>query len=254
MSIVRSVLERITRNWVIYRRLPRPFSAPIYVSPGAGLCYLFRFMSRIDPKLFALVREFVKVDAIVWDIGANVGLFAVPAATMAGPHGRVVAFEPDVWLVQLLRRTARAQSPATAPITVVPVAVASRVALSTFVIARRGRAANHLEGYGTTQAGGVRETTTVMSVSLDWLLAHYPAPTVLKIDVEGAELEVLQGASQLFDTVRPVVIIEVGAAASAAVTTFFRERCYELYDGEEPAQLRRPVPQATWNTLAIPRQ
>jgi FkbM family methyltransferase len=72
-------------------------------------------MNHVDPVLFPLVQEFVAANSIVWDVGANVGLFAVPAATIAGANGRVIAFEPDTWLVQLLRRSALAQSPATAP-------------------------------------------------------------------------------------------------------------------------------------------
>lgn len=253
MSIARFALESLTRNWVLRRRLPRPLlRAPIYVSPGAGLRFLLRSMNRVDPVLFPLVQEFVKPDSVVWDVGANVGLFAVSAATIAGANGRVIAFEPDTWLVQLLRRTAIAQSPATAPITIVPAAVASNVSIRTFVVARTSRQTNSLEGYSPTQAGGDLEAITVLAVSLDWLLDYYPAPTVLKIDVEGAELEVLEGATRLFETSRPIVIIEVGSAAAARVTAFFRERGYELYDGEVPAPVRQPVAQATWNTVALP--
>lgn len=253
MNIARFALEQLTRNWVLRRRLPRPFvRAPIYVSPGAGLRFLLRSMNHVDPVLFPLVQEFVAANSIVWDVGANVGLFAVPAATIAGANGRVIAFEPDTWLVQLLRRSALAQSPATAPITVVPTAVASDVGIRTFVLARRSRQANSLEGYGSTQTGGALEAITVLSVSLDWLLDYYPAPTVLKIDVEGAELEVLQGSSRLFEVARPIVIIEVGSDTAPAVTAFLREHRYELYDGEVPAAERQPVAQATWNTLAIP--
>jgi len=253
MKIIRSALETYTRNWILRRRLPAAFDGvPIYVSPSAGLRYLFRRMSDIDPVLLNLAKEFVKKDAVVWDVGANVGLFTAAAASLAGAHGSVVAIEPDVWLVQVLQRTAKAQSRRVAPITVVPGAVASEVAVRSFVLATRSRSANFLEGYGTTQAGGGRETMTTLSVSLDWLLGFFPAPAVLKIDVEGAELEVLAGSHRLFDTARPVVIVEVAAAAASEVTTFFHNRGYALYDAEERAIPRSPVSRAPWMTLALP--
>ena len=228
--------------------------APIYVSPSAGLRYLFRRMSDVDPVLLNAAKEFVTRDAVVWDVGANVGLFTAASASLAGANGRVVAIEPDVWLVQLLRRTARAQSGLVAPITVVPVAVASEVAVRNFVLASRSRSANFLEGYGTTQAGDGLETTTTLSVTLDWLLPFFPAPAVLKIDVEGAELEVLAGSHRLFDVARPVVILEVASAAAADVTTFFHNRGYEIYDGEEAELPRSPVQRAPWMTVAVPRE
>jgi FkbM family methyltransferase len=256
MSNIRSSLEAITRNWSFRRRLPSSFGrAAIYVSPSGGLRYLFRSMNNVDPTLLRIVKEVVARDAIVWDVGANVGFFTVAAASAAGPNGCVVAFEPDAWLVQLLRRSARAQSASSAPITVVPAAVASQLAVRKFVLARRSRSTNYLEGYGTSQTGGALETTTVLSVSLDWILGYYPAPTVLKIDVESAELEVLAGAHRLFENARPTVVLEVGAEAAPEVTSFFLQRDYMLYDGEVVASpSRAPLAQATWTTVAVPQQ
>jgi FkbM family methyltransferase len=253
MSVFRTLLEVLTRRWVLRRYLPPPFPrAPIYVSPSAGLSYLFRSMKNVDSNLLSWAQEFVAADSIVWDVGANVGLFSVMAANLAGSNGHVFAFEPDVWLVQLLRRTARAQASTVAPITVVPAAVASKIAIRTFVLARRTRSANYIEGYGNSETGGSGETTTVLSVSLDWLLTQFPQPTVVKIDVEGAELEVLNGSCRLFERARPIVIVEVDPKAASEVTKFFRERDYKLYNGDDHSAVRSPVTQAPWNTIAVP--
>jgi FkbM family methyltransferase len=157
VTIVRHTLERLTRRLIFQRRLPAAFgNAVLYVSPAAGLRFLFSSMASIDPPLLMAAHKLVRAGDVIWDIGANIGLFSLAAAVCAGDRGEVIAFEPDVWLVQLLRRTSAVQPAAHARITVVPAAVASEISLRRFAIALRSRASNALVGYGSTQLNEVR--------------------------------------------------------------------------------------------------
>lgn len=183
--MLRRLAERMSRDWTLRRRLPAEFGhAPIVVTPSAGLRYVTRRLDSVDPVLINLAREFVRPGAVVWDVGANVGLFAFAAASLAGSSGQVVAMEPDAWLVQLLRRSARMQPPGSAPVRVVPAAVAATPALRTLCLAERSRAANYLAEYGTTQTGGPREDQTIVALNLDWIAGFEPLPSLIKIDVE----------------------------------------------------------------------
>ena len=60
-------------------------------------------------------------------------------------------------------------------------------------IAQRGRAANFMRGFGTSQTGGVRNRQPVVTVTLDWLAERFPVPDIIKIDVEAGERLVLEG-------------------------------------------------------------
>ena len=81
--MLRGMIEGLTRDWVIRRRLSAEFSrAPIHVTPSAGLRYLFRSMNLVDPSLLELVTEFVTPGSVVWDVGANVGLFSFASASL----------------------------------------------------------------------------------------------------------------------------------------------------------------------------
>jgi FkbM family methyltransferase len=250
--VLRSLVERATRRSTLRRRLPRQSGgAPIYVSGSAGLKYLFRSMDRVDPVLCNLATEFVRSGHTVWDVGANVGLFSFSAAHHAGSAGQVVAFEPDVWLVQLLRRSASIQPRSSAAVEVVPVAVAAACDVRTFNLSSRSRATNALSGYGAGGAGAVLEQQSVPAISLDWFAERRPLPDVIKIDVESAELEVLTGATGVLDAKRPIVLCEVSSKNSSAITALLIERGYRLYDAEAAPSARTEVAAAPWSTLAI---
>jgi FkbM family methyltransferase len=247
----RVLAERLTHRIVVPRRLPAPYQRTrIYVTSEAGLKYLRPSLTDVDPTLTRLVRETVRPGDVVWDVGANVGLFSFAAATAAGAGGHVLAVEPDTWLVELLRRSAALPATDRAPVEVLGAAVSSAVGVSHFRVATRNRATSHLAGFGhETQ---VRASQLVPTFALDDLLAHAPAPNVLKIDVEGAERLVLGGGPRLLETCAPTVICEVAGANSAAVTELLTGHGYRILDGDTPAAHRVPLRAAPWTTLAIP--
>ncbi len=109
-------------------------------------------MTQADPPLLRLAAEVVRRGDTVWDIGANLGLFSFAAAVAAGPAGRVLAVEPDTVLAGLLRRSAAVNS-GHAPVDVLPAAVSDGLSVARFHVARRNRSTNHLDGFGTSQAG-----------------------------------------------------------------------------------------------------
>src|SRR5437879_10144084 len=113
---------------------------------------------------------------MIWDIGANVGLFAFAAAGRAGARGKVVAVEPDLWLVTLLRRSAAVKISSRAPVTVIPVAVADTLGLGHFHIAARARSADYLDGGGSNPSGGSRVPHGDPTPTPDQLVPAIPGP------------------------------------------------------------------------------
>lgn len=256
---LRRLAELISRGVILRRHLPRHFhKLPLYVSPEASLRYWRPNLATVDPLLFDMALEMVKAGDVVWDVGANVGLFSFCASALAGPSGSVLAIEPDFWLAHLLMRSARRLShgrySATAPVAVVCAAVAERTSIHEFQIAERGRAANHLaEIGGSSQVGGSRYSQKAITVSLDFLLEHFPPPSVLKIDAEATEVKILQGSAELLRTARPIIWCEVSPENSEAVTKVLRGHGYEIYAAALPPAERIALPRASWNTLAIPK-
>ncbi len=251
--MLRTVAERLSRGRSFRYRLPRIYGGcRFYITPEAGLRYWIPGRAiHAGETLLGSAAETVKPGSVVWDVGANMGLFSFTAAGLAGAQGRVYAFEPDAVMARLLRRSARL-NPEAAPVEVIPCAVAQDLGLAHFEIAQRSRASNALEGYQLSQGGGVRELETVVTVSLDWLAERLPAPSVLKIDVEGAELGVFRGARQLLQSKRPILIFELTRPNWDEESRLLGDLGYTLFDRDLPPGERKPLTAPTYNILGIP--
>jgi FkbM family methyltransferase len=253
--VIRSLLERLSRGRVLKRRLPAEHGGhALHVSPDAAMKLWQRDLGAVDPFLLTMAGELVRPGMTVWDVGANVGLFAFAAAFAAGPTGRVLAVEADPWLAGLLQRSAETAPPAYAPVEVLAAAVSDAPGTVELCIARRGRAGNHLSNVpGSTQTGGTREVRQVPAVTLDGLLDRSPAPQppqVLKIDTEGAEILCLRGGARLLREVRPVLLVEVTDENADGVGDLLSGHGYTMFDAG--SSRREPLGRPAWNTLALP--
>ena len=221
------------------------------MSPDASLKFWKRDLNTAEPRLFDWAEEFVGPGNVVWDIGANVGLFAFSAASLSGPEGHVVAVEADNWLAELLVRSAAMLTNKCARVDVLASAVSDSVGVGKFNIAARGRSTNYLDSArGSTQTGGIRNSVMVQTITLDWLLARSPVPNILKIDVEGAEYQVLKGAHQVLSQVRPLIMCEVSSQNAGQIGKLLRFYGYELFDLDRVNGPRRPMSVPGFNTLA----
>jgi FkbM family methyltransferase len=253
MNYLRSAIEHLSRGVVLERRLPKRLGgARISVSPDAALRYWFRNLDRVDPQLLNAAEELVSPGNVVWDVGANVGLFAFSAAGLAGERGRVLAIEPDAWLASLLHRSASWGKAGAAQVDVLPIAVSDEVRVANLMIAARGRSSNYLPGGGNSQSGGIRGAQSTLCVTLDWLLEVYPPPDVLKIDVEGVEISVLGGSKRVLHEVRPRIFCEVRPSNADSITSILRDAGYSLFDADVPKSARKPLCVAAWNSIAYP--
>jgi len=254
MGFVAGLFRKACRNRVIRKRMPADLGGHrVFCSPDAMLSMLKPgWRSDQARHLFRWARLLVGEGDVVWDIGANQGLFAFAAAARAGEKGEIVAFEPDPFLVGLMARTLGERSGG-ANVVILPVAVGGgEVSLEEFLIAGKDRALNHLaSSKGNPRTGGARCRTTVLCCPLDWLAERLSAPALIKIDVEGAEAAVLRSAEGLLSGARPLVIVEVAEECSAEIAEILRKHRYRMLDAiRQGGEILQPA----WNTLAIPEE
>lgn len=162
---------------------------------------------------------------IVLDVGANIGNHAVFFAGEAACN--VIAFECNPHLVTRLRTTVRLNAlEAQINLDHLGAAVSDEVGISHFNFIR--------EDYSNVSATPNQDTESVPSITLDSL--GLTSCRLLKIDVDGGELPVLQGAITLLKTVRPIVAIEVMNYNVAAVLQLFSTYDYEIVQEDTAPQ------------------
>lgn len=172
-------------------------------------------VGRYESEVFDIINSSLRPGAIAFDVGAHLGYVSLLMASRAGSAGRVISFEPDPVIIDGLRANLR-RNAGKIEATVIPVESA--------VGSSEGHAA-FTRGWRTTRgrlAGETQADFEVATTTLDRAAARFGAPDMVKIDVEGAELEVLQGGTGLLQDTRPFTVLEAHAPSLAeeAVRTF----------------------------------
>ena len=206
------IRRRIRRVW---NTVAPGVPLPLRVSPG--FWWIARrdavsdalFAGYFEPGERGVFEGLVQPGMTVIDVGAHAGLYTLSASTLAGPVGRVIAFEPSPR--ERAHLVAHVRLNRCANVTVEPVALGdSEGEADLFVVDSSETGCNSLRpgaiGPGHTVRVGLRTLDEYAKGSgLDRV-------DVIKMDVEGAELSVLRGARSLFRTMRPVLLCEIEEA------------------------------------------
>jgi FkbM family methyltransferase len=191
-------------------RVPR-----IPSGPGRGLRFeggsvTGVFLSgRYELPVQEALSEMLKPGDVFYDVGANFGFFSLLAGRLVGSDGVVYAFEPVRENAAMIERNARLNQMHN--ITVFEVALSDRTGRSELLLANYpGGAALKSAGPPPDFAGSLEVKTSTIDDFVG--LRRGRPPDVVKIDVEGAELDVLHGMVNTLKETSGKLIIEVDDA------------------------------------------
>ena len=156
-----------------------------------------------EARYVDLLKTQVIPGTTVIDVGANIGFFTRYFAAWTGPTGRVIAIEPEATNFERLQSILRSKG------------------LDGIVVPVHAAAAEHAGQVGLAidryhPAGHYLSTDGVPTpaVTIDDLVRQHPGQvSLIKIDVQGAELRVLQGAIQTLAASRPALLVELDESA-----------------------------------------
>ena len=216
----------------------------IRVSGASGLEWKVLRGHSIEGVTTVAFRGLVRPGMTVFDVGANVGYYAMTAAALMGGSGSVHAFEPTPAVAQRLRQNVDLNGIKTVIINAVAVGeMTGKLGLRLNADDSEG---NSLVAFGDDWAAVEVPVTT-----LDDYTASRGVSTVdvLKIDVEGAEVSVLRGARRLLGgDAAPLILIEFNPLALHAAGTSpvllqsaLRELGYDCFGLEQLTRGDDPV-------------
>ncbi len=150
------------------------------------------------------LQTFVAPGSCAIDVGANIGMFTMRFAHWVGEHGHVIAIEPEAQNFASLRRRIDASNHARR------ISAIQAVAAETAGVLYLDVNPDHPGDHKLGKAG-----VPTAAVMLDGILAEhgYPLVSLIKIDVQGAEMRVLAGATHVLARCRPALFLEVDDAA-----------------------------------------
>ena len=162
----------------------------------------------------------------VFDIGANIGLYSMAAATGIGRS--VTAFEPFAPPAAVLRAIVADRG---FPIEVVEAAMGAEPGEAQFHISAKSDMSNSLN----SEFRQALRVETVRVTTIDEAAASHGAPTVIKMDTETTELDVIRGGERTIQETRPFILMESLSAGDAeAVDAIFGPLDYEIVRLGEP--------------------
>jgi FkbM family methyltransferase len=177
------------------------------------------WLGTYEPEKQKALLRFVKPGMVVYDIGAQAGFYTLFFSKLVGQTGRVFAFEPCPYGARFLVDHVRMNR--LANVLVLQVAVSERNGLIAMTI-DRGRMENRIDD-------SIDSILMVAALTIDD--SRLPVPDIIKLDVEGAEARVLQGAQKTLREARPVVFVALhGAVQRELCATLLNQAGYAVYD------------------------
>lgn len=171
----------------------------------------FYWLGIFELNVQRLFSKLIKQGFVVYDIGANLGFYSLLSARLVGSRGKVYAFEPVPKNTERIKLNISLNN-LEDTVFCITKAVSDKNRKAIFCDFGRddwGRLIN--PEYLKDSASTKENSLAVETISLDEFVFQegYPAPNLIKIDVEGEEARVLMGANRLLREHKPIIICEL---------------------------------------------
>jgi FkbM family methyltransferase len=226
----------------MFRALLKPHISTVHhdirmeLDPEEWLQIDLRASGHLEPRTTALFERILRPGDAYVDVGAHVGYHSLLAARLVGASGRIFAIDPQPY--NCAKILTNAELNRFANITVIAAAVDEAEGfVSLENQSRQDKARLTLASPGVNDGA---LTFVVPKITLRWLLETYELRpvTLLKIDVEGFELEVLKGTG---DAIRAIenIVFEVlpgeDADRTRAIERMLRDCGFQMFDVDDAA-------------------
>jgi FkbM family methyltransferase len=203
------------------------------------------YLRRFEPEIVSAIERYARPGYTVVDIGANTGMHALPFAKKVGQDGRVYAFEPTDYAFSRLREN---------------MSLNPHLQVDAFKVALSDENIDSLKiDYRSSWRtdGVVEKHSSVVAVRVfDQWMSEFGGRRIdiLKIDVDGNEFPILNGAKRTLEMDRPLIFIEIGPwhfqSAERNPLTLLSGIGYRFWDAKSMTETSRTALEAYFRGLS----
>lgn len=204
-KFIQSVLSVVwLREGTVRRSWIGPYRGLRFALNGPGFTRLGVFYHAYEQPVTDWLKSAVKPGMTIYVVGAHVGIHVLYIAGLLKGQGRIYAFEGWPENLAVLKQNIGLNP--RLGVEIIPVQQCVARESGSIVMARGGSdGKHHIAGEGDRSA----ETLQVPATSLDDFWAkNCEGPNLILIDIEGYELDALQGAEKLIQTCKPRLVLE----------------------------------------------
>lgn len=194
----------------------------LYYEKAQHLKFLFQNQIKYEKNIQNEIKKYLKQGDLVFDIGANIGQYALPLSEIVGKSGKVYAFEPDHKSFSFLKFNSSINK-------------CSNIACYNYGV---GKSDSEQEFFRDTKTGGRKGSFIKEFVgenfkgakeksllkSFDTIISLFGTPNFVKIDVEGFEEEIIDGLT--YQLAQCVFLIEVRETTKLKIFNYFYNKGY----------------------------
>jgi len=181
----------------------------LYAYPKVETCQSLSVTGYYEPNMLIFLKEVLASDMTFIDIGANMGLYSIFASKIVGEGGKVLAFEPSKRECSRFKENLRLNNMKN--IFLSEIALSDKKVDRELLIADEEHSGHNTLGSFIYPETNLRETVKIKTDTLDALIKKkkLSSVNVIKIDTEGHEYSVLNGALETLQRFKPTLLVEI---------------------------------------------
>ena len=229
--LLRSLFYHVLKNLDTSRKMSGS-DKRLYFNAGTNLNLFFRKDALIEPGITNNIKVLLKKNFTIYDIGANIGYYTLFFSQLAN-EGKVIAFEPDPANFKYLVKNKELNNLHT--VTLVNEGVSSETGISEFYQDITTGRTSSIEVATWHPNATKLKKVSINKTTLDEVSKVYGKPHLIKCDVEGHEVEVLRGATEVLSS-NPILMLEVKDVNRVIIKNILLDNNYQFFNAELPIE------------------